>query len=441
MSPTERPLDKVRSYLLPPTINFFAERSPFYKSHLSGHDHVRSLSDLPRLPLLTKVQAVQAGSDFHSRGITPLHMNTTSGTTGGEPLIYYTSKEELDATDTLLAQCAPTEVGEPLPVTLHIHTVDHGPEFLRKRDLKVVHFHTNSANAVHALPHLLKRDFEIDGKQQRIQRIITTVNVFKRLTKYFETLQIEPTDWGLGDIVISGNYLSSHFSAWLESSWGCHIKLVYGLSEIRGSTCVWCSEHGGYHFGPMVIPELVDPLTFETIQAGAGLLLLTTLYPFTQCSGFIRYSTGDLMEIVPGQEHDGEPTFVFRGRIGDGLAGRRDRATEYLIFSTDLVEFLDRTPEIERGYADAFTVFKFFEEVGYNRARIKASWAGKARALIEVVDDGTFRRDRNAAARFEDSLRSHLLTRNRAFGEALRQGLGFKVKFRPPKSDVGYLSI
>ena len=116
----------------------------------------------------------------------------------------------------------------------------------------------------------------------------------------------------------------------------CKLTVVYGLSEVRGSAATHCDLHSGYHFSPAVIPELVDAIDHEPVEEGPGLLLLTTLYPFTQGFAVIRYATDDLMARVPGATHGGEPTYTFLSRASQA-AFTPELETRYTISCSPVI--------------------------------------------------------------------------------------------------------
>jgi len=112
----------------------------------------------------------------------------------------------------------------------------------------------------------------------------------------------------------------------IEDAWGefdaCDI---YGLSEVIGpGVAMECRENkGGLHvFDDHFYPEVVDPETGEATE-GLGELVLTTLTK--EALPVIRYRTGDVTQLLPGDCTCGRthPRIArFSGRVDDMLVIR-----------------------------------------------------------------------------------------------------------------------
>jgi phenylacetate-CoA ligase len=77
---------------------------------------------------------------------------------------------------------------------------------------------------------------------------------------------------------------------------------IYGISEINGTgLAVECEHHNGMHiFEDHFYPEIINPVNGEVLHDGtAGELVITTL----SMAGMplLRYRTGDITRIIPGQ--------------------------------------------------------------------------------------------------------------------------------------------
>lgn len=112
----------------------------------------------------------------------------------------------------------------------------------------------------------------------------------------------------------------------IEEAWGefdaCDI---YGLSEVIGpGVAMECRENkGGLHvFDDHFLPEVVDPETGEPTD-GLGELVLTTLTK--EALPVIRYRTGDMTQLLPGECPCGrthQRIARFSGRVDDMLVIR-----------------------------------------------------------------------------------------------------------------------
>ena len=216
----ERPSDAVRERLLGWTLDYFANRSPSYARRLAPfRKQVTSLEDLVNLPVLTKAELISAGSSVAAQGVTPLHLNTRSGTSGGPPLFYTICAEELATTAHLVRNTRPISHPQSQGLLLNIQSPNHGPTVPMYGDLSTILFHNGSAAALNAVPIILQTNHEYDGRARRIDRILTTVNIVKRLTAYLLAKGWNLDQFGLREIVVVGSYLSRHFSSWLERTW------------------------------------------------------------------------------------------------------------------------------------------------------------------------------------------------------------------------------
>ncbi len=112
----------------------------------------------------------------------------------------------------------------------------------------------------------------------------------------------------------------------LEEAFGCPAYDVYGLSEIIGPGVAGeCEARDGMHVADdHFLPEIVDPASGEPVAPGReGELVLTTLTK--RGMPVIRYRTGDLTAIVPGDCACGRTSARIRrikGRSDDMLIVR-----------------------------------------------------------------------------------------------------------------------
>jgi len=264
----------------------------------------------------------------------------------------------------------------------------------------------------------LRREFSFGGKDHRIGIIQATANPLKRATAYLVNKGIDLSELGMDLLVCSGNYLSETMRKWLESSWGCPVSTVYGLSEVRGSTASE-SGYGVYLMPPYVIPELVDPFTFQKQETGVGLLLLSTLYPIAQQTLLIRYSTGDLMERVDRGDRY-EPAYRFKGRTSHSLIRQRKGKTQYLVLAADLVDFLDAEEHVIRSTEDSMIVFKHFEGIGYNRVQLE--YKDNDRFGIVITVSVAPEMDRGCRRSFAERLKLHLVSCSDDLRDSLKDG-------------------
>jgi hypothetical protein len=383
---------------------------------------VGGLDDLPTLPVLTKAEVARAGTDFFSRHATPTIVNTTSGTTG-HPLVYYRCREELDASRTILERALGAADPAHAPLTLQLLHVAHGPHCLTAPEPDRVFFHSGSRAAFDELMSVLERPYWLGGRERKIEKVLIHVNELKRFTEYYEDQGRSFRHLGIRGIVAVANYISPALRDWVEDRWGAPLTTAYGLSEVAGSPCLEVGARSVYQFSPMVIPELVDPLDHSPPADGPGLLLLTSLYPFSQMTNFIRYSTGDLFEVA-GCSDDGEPIYRFLGRrqhsiVRAGASGK----TEYLLCSARLVDFLDRQPSVRRSWDDGLFSVSLARRTGYNHVRCRLDEPSSTlRIEVELLPPAA------GAAGLERDLRDWLVDRHPDLRPALAAGLRLEIQ-------------
>ena len=104
---------------------------------------------------------------------------------------------------------------------------------------------------------------------------------------------------------------------------------------------------GPWIFEPHVIPEAVHPRTFEQVGPGeVGVLLLTSLYPFTQQMPLIRYVTGDLVEVVEGPDHPAGLQVRYVGRSQRSIIDDSGDKVRPLLLSGPLYEVIESLPDV-----------------------------------------------------------------------------------------------
>ncbi|MDR0838157.1 MAG: AMP-binding protein [Oscillospiraceae bacterium] len=87
----------------------------------------------------------------------------------------------------------------------------------------------------------------------------------------------------------------------LEQRWGCEVFSHFGMTETAFGGAVDCAAHAGMHIRePDMLFEIIDPATGENLPDGErGELVLTTLT--RRVMPLVRYRTGDISEIIPGE--------------------------------------------------------------------------------------------------------------------------------------------
>lgn len=338
--------------LLRGTLTFAKETVPYYERTLKDVDveSVTSVGDLAAVPMLTKAQVRQGQQDIVSRAVHVEYVQNTSGTTG-EVLILYRAREEVEFRTRFYSELRsryPTYGKGMRDLRLNLSLPVHGT-FLPTdpADGILIMQCAVDANSCRNSLELLRQRYCIPGYSERIRSISGFSRQILIFTAYCREHGIDTLDFGIKTIYLSGDYLSHRIRSYLEASWGATVQDAFGVSEIFGSA--WYRKYcRGFVFSPLVVPEVVDPITLQPLEEGEGLLLLTTLYPFVQAQPFIRYKTGD---IVRKQSFNGVENFAYLGREQHCLSNPFGRKYELLLSGVDLYESFDGKPYVRKSGA------------------------------------------------------------------------------------------
>ncbi len=324
-----------------------ASGSPFYAGgrRLSAGD-LSSLEDLSSLPFTTK----QDLRDAFPYGLLAVALNgvvrlhSSSGTTGNPTVVYHT-REDIRDWQNLIARCMYSTGVRPHDVfqnmmgyglftggigfhygaeKLGVLTIPIGPGnsrrqiwFLKELKTTVVHILPSYALRLHA--HCV--ELGIDPKRDLALRIA----------------------------FIGAEPHSEEIRRRIEELYGIKAYNSYGLSEMCGPGVAFeCTQQQGLHlWEDHFYMEIVDPATGEGLPEGEeGELVLTTLR--RQAMPLIRYRTGDLTRILPGQCPCGRT----HRRI-DRIKGRSDDmliVNGVNIFPIQIERTLMAIPEIGTNY-------------------------------------------------------------------------------------------
>lgn len=274
-------------------VRYCAERVPFYGRRWSEYGvnvrQVQGVTDLPLLPLLTKVDVRSAGADLIASGARTLSHGHTSGTTGS-PLSLMYDRGMVTANnvaDWRQKRWGGVELGEWVAVFLGrvvIPVARQNPPFWRanhiQKQLWCSSFHLHERNLGHYVATIRERGIRyLEGYPS------TMFILAQYLIRRGERLPM------LG-VFTSSETLHSTQRAAFEAAFGCPVFDFYGMAE-RVVFAGECAEHGGKHlFDEYGITELVDD-DGRLVPAGRpGTLVGTSLW--NRGMPLIRYRTGDL---------------------------------------------------------------------------------------------------------------------------------------------------
>jgi phenylacetate-CoA ligase len=305
-----------------------ADRSPWFKRTLAGFDvdGLQAISDLRRLPMLTREEWMLSQTEYPPYGQLPaiggegaIRIHTTSGTTGREPLRALDSRKDWAWIAEMWAYgiwgCG-----------------------IRPRDTAYIAFGYGSFIGFWGLHYAMEKIgvLNVPGGAQptdvRVRQIIdfgatvvaSTPTYALRLAQEAAVLGIDLPASGVQRLILSGEPAGSipQTKALIEEQWGAKAYDTAGMTEI-GTIMVFECDHqpGGTHIiEDHVIEEVIDPATLEPVQYGERGERVVTSFG-RGAIPLIRYRTGDLVSKVPASRCTcGRGFDIYEG----GILGRVD---------------------------------------------------------------------------------------------------------------------
>jgi phenylacetate-CoA ligase len=309
-------------------VSWAAQRSPWYGRTLRGvdADDLRSISDLRRLPMLTRTDWMSSQAEHPPYGELPtidghdaIRVHTTSGTTGQGPLRALDSRKDWAWIAEMWAYgiwgCG-----------------------VRPGDTAYIAFGYGSFIGFWGLHYSMEKIgvLNVPGGAQttesRVRQIVdfgatvvaSTPTYALRLAQEAEALGIDLPGSAVQRVILSGEPAGSipQTKALIERQWGAKAFDTAGMTEI-GTIMVFECEHqpGGTHIiEDHVIEEVIDPQTLEQMDYGvAGERVVTSFG--RGAIPLVRYRTGDLVCKVPASRCTcGRGFDIYEG----GILGRVD---------------------------------------------------------------------------------------------------------------------
>jgi phenylacetate-CoA ligase len=296
-----------------------AGRCPFYGQQAAAGRlfEISSLDELSRLPFTQKADL---------RGAFPygflavdreevVRLHSSSGTTGNPTVVFHT-RGDIERWGDLIARCMYAAGTRPADVFQNmmgygLFTGGLGFHYGAER-LGVMTIPIGPGNSKRQI-------WFLKNLQVTVVHILPSYAL--HLHTYFPELGIDPRrDLALRIAFIGAEPHSEEIRRKIEGLYGIRAFNSYGLSEMCGPGVAFeCSEQNGLHlWEDHFYPEIIDPASGAPLPEGQlGELVLTTLR--REAMPLIRYRTGDLTRLLPGQCHCGRT----HRRI-DRITGRSD---------------------------------------------------------------------------------------------------------------------
>ena len=128
--------------------------------------------------------------------------------------------------------------------------------------------------------------------------LVSTPTLALSLVREMEEMNIDPRDLSLKYGIFGSEPWSESTRDEIETKMHITASDTYGMTELFGPGVAWeCPEKNGLHIAEdHFIPEIIDPLTLESLPEGSeGELVLTSISK--EAFPLIRFRTGDLCRI------------------------------------------------------------------------------------------------------------------------------------------------
>ncbi len=377
---------RLRSDLLRDTIDWCRSTSDFYRERFADAGQVTDLADLARLPVLFRTDIVENHERLRCDPETPVAIQHTTGTTGAFLQVYRGPAEQAFVWQFHAAQIDTTPPPASRPMHLVLSNAYHGaltPVPTRAYVMSVgVHDRAQASQA----RQVLDTTYDLPGVDSRVSVLSGTERMVKALTAYLIADGFDLAASTVRRVDLFGGHVTPRRQAMLAATWGATVHNHYSLTEVYGGASeMWAG--GPWIFEPHVIAEAVHPRTHAPVGVGeVGVLVLTSLYPFTQQMPLVRYVTGDLVEVVAPQEHPAGIQVRYLGRTSRSIVDDSGDAVRPLLLSGPLYEVVEsladvavsaRFPDLEVGVG--------MELTGDHRFAVRHEPADPAVGLAERI--------------------------------------------------------
>lgn len=343
-NPASQARSQFRDQLLPATLRH-AVRLPGYQSLWS--DRVESVADRTSWQYLAPLEKERIRSDpdgFWDRSLEVGVLQHTTGTTGA-PLIIRRSKAELQFVRNFFER---VQCNKSAPFCIYPVAEYHGMPTPAPYPGRVFSF--NAADQFWDLSKIASRPWEYFGEPPSPVILVGLENEIRQFTIRLVEMGFDFSTTAVKSICSTGDLLTTRLAEWYRATWGVDNVSRFGLTEAFGGALP-CGVCGYLHFDPFLVGEVVDAFTYEPIESGCGLLLITCLYPFVQQQPFIRYVTGDFVRLGPADCPVDRMAFHLLGRVRSSILeadSTGHTGAEPLLAGNEMYDVLDNFPDVAR---------------------------------------------------------------------------------------------
>ena len=292
---------RIQTDLLAKTVAYAAGRSPFYRERFEGIDQPCGAGGLASLPTTSREDLQSRGEEFLAAPREKIvEIVSTTGTTGAPIFVPMTRNDVERLAETERRGFAWLGAGPGMRFHMAV-TMDNlfvaglaYHEGIRRNGGAAVRVGVQPARR-----HLdLLRDLRPEG-------MVAVPSMMVALARLARENGEDPRRYAPGKLMLIGDAVRGADLALnatgrlIEDAWGSEIYSTYGLTEAGGAFHE-CPAHEGLHAHPdILLVEVVDECGRSLAPGETGELVVTTL--MTEGMPLIRYRTGDVAFIVPGQ--------------------------------------------------------------------------------------------------------------------------------------------
>ncbi|HSB70639.1 MAG TPA: AMP-binding protein [Candidatus Methylomirabilis sp.] len=301
-SPSE--IARIQDGLLREAISRAARTSPFYRERFSSGRldaaGVRTLADLPRLPLTSKEDIQGRNQDFWAAPRDRLvEVVATTGTTGEAVYVAMTEQdlERLGENERRGFSWLGAKPGDRFHIAITLDNL-----FIAGLAYHLG-LHALGAAAIRVGAQPARRHLDL-MQRLRPEGVVAVPSLLLALARQAEKDGDDLRSFAprramlIGDAIRGQSLASNTLGSLLEEAWRGELFSTYGLTE-AGLAYHECPMHLGLHSHPdLVVTEVVDDAGRPVPDGEVGELVITTLQ--VEGTPLIRYRSGDVSFIVPG---------------------------------------------------------------------------------------------------------------------------------------------
>ena len=368
-----QPIEEIQSYqlkLLKQTLAYVQKNGSFYKKHFDTHhiniDQVNSISDLKKIPAVSKKELQQYNKEFWCVGQNKLiDYCNTSGTEGQPVTVPLTEKDltRLAYNESISLACAGGNENDIFQI---MTTIDRRfmaglayAEGVRKLGAGLIRVGP-------ALPELQW----LNIKELNPTILIAVPSFLIKLIDYAENHKIDYKKSSIKKAVCIGEAIRDDelklnaLGKRITEKWGIELYSTYASTEM-GTAFTECQEgQGGHEHPELIITEILDDNNSPVADGEFGELTITTLG--VEGMPLIRFKTGDICRKYAAPCACGRNT----ARIGP-LLGRKNHMIKYkgtTIYPPAIFDVLDH-----QDYISLYCVEIASDEFGNDMINVKFS--------------------------------------------------------------------